>query len=344
MSAPLIKSGKNRVGNRPLFISIIIPVYNGADTIGECLRAVYRLNHTHYEVIVVDDHSSDNTLDITGEFPCQTISLPAHAGVSAARNRGASASQGEILFFLDSDILVEPDTLDRIAATLAVRPGISGLFCSYQKDTVPQNFTSVYKNFLHHYTHQTSNEQATTFCGGFGAIKREVFFKIGEFDESHHSMEDVDLGYRLYQSGYKIFLDKTIQLTHCKRYTLFSLMKSDVVNRAIPWTLIMLDRRIFRNDLNTKTSNTLSVPLAFLLLFDLPLLFFSVVALSLLPLLLLMFLFLNRHFFRFIYQEKGLIFTLRAIAMNWFSYLYSGGGLVLGILAFLKEKLRHGST
>ena len=321
------------------FISVIIPVYNGAATIGECLRSVFSSDYENCEVIVVDDYSSDSTLDIAGEFPCQTISLPAHAGTSAARNQGASTSRGEILFFLDSDIIAEPDTLSRIAAAFAARPTISALFCSYQKDTVPRNFISVYKNLLHHYTHQTSHERAATFCGGFGAIKREVFFQTGGFNENHYSLEDMDLGYRLHQSGHEIFLDKTIQLTHCKRYTLFSLVKSDVVNRAIPWTRLMLDKRIYRNDLNTKTSNALSVPVAFLLLLDLLLLFFSTAAIYPLPFLVLAFLILNRDFFCFIYREKGSIFTIRAIALNWFGYLYSGVGLMLGILAFLKEKL-----
>ena len=324
--------------NIPL-ISVIIPVYNGAATIGECLRSVFSSDYENCEVIVVDDYySSDRTLDIAGEYPCQAISLPAHAGTSAARNQGASTSRGEILFFLDSDILAEPDALSRIAATFAARPGISALFCSYQKDTVPQNFTSVYKNLLHHYTHQTSHERAATFCGGFGAIKREVFFQIGGFNENHYSLEDMDLGYRLHQSGHQIFLDKTIQLTHCKRYTLFSLVESDVVNRAVPWTRLMLDKGIDRNDLNTKTSNALSVPLAFLMLLALPFLFFFDETVYLFPLLLLPFLFLNRYFYRFIYREKGFFFFIRAVVLNWFSYLYSGVGLLLGILAFLRER------
>ena len=71
----------------------------------------------------------------------------------------------------------------------------------------------------------------------------------------------------------------------------------------------------------------------------LPLLFFFDAAIYLFPLLLLPFLFLNRNFYRFIYREKGLIFTIRAIAMNWFGYLYSGVGLMLGVFAFLREKL-----
>lgn len=319
-------------------ISVIIPVYDGAATIGECLLKVLGSDYENYEVIVVDDHSADRTLEIAGEFPCRTLSLPAHSGTSAARNRGASESRGEILFFLDSDILAEADTLSRIAAAFAVRPTISALFCSYQKDTVPQNFISVYKNLLHHYTHQTSSKQAVTFCGGFGAIKREVFFLIGGFNENHYSLEDMDLGYRLHQSGHEIFLAKTIQLTHCKCYTLSGLVESDVVNRAIPWTRLMLDKRIYRNDLNTKTSNVLSVPLAFLLLLALPLFFFDETV-YLFPLLLLPFLFLNRDFYRFIYREKGSFFLIRAIVMNWFGYLYSGVGLLLGILVFLRDKL-----
>lgn len=323
--------------DKNIFISVIIPVYNGEKTIGDCLRSVFNSDYKNFEVIVVDDCSTDHSLRVVNDFPCKVIRAEKNVGAAAARNEGAEASSGEILFFLDSDIIIERGTIEQIVKTFEDRPDVSGVFCSYQKNTIPSNFYSVYKNLFHHYTHQTSHEDAATFCSGFGAIKREVFFKFGGFDKNYRSLEDIEFGYRLYQSGYKIYLNKNIQLTHCKKYNLLSLIKSDVIKRAIPWTKIMLGKKIFRSDLNTKVNNVLSVPVSFLILFNLPMLYFFPKSFYLFVLLSGFFLLLNHDFYMFVLREKGISFTIKAILMNWFNYLYSGIGLIIGILSFLKE-------
>jgi len=301
------------------------------------LKSVFTSDYKNFEVVVVDDNSTDDSLNIVNLFPCKIIKTNENAGPAAARNKGAKASRGNILFFLDSDIIIEKTTLGQIVRTFESKPDIDALFCSYQKDTVPSNFYSQYKNLVHHYTHQNSQEDAATFCGGFGGIKRDIFFDFGGFNENYRSLEDMEFGYRLYQGGCKIFLNKGIRVTHCKKYTFFSLIKSDVMNRAVPWTKLMLDRRIFRSDLNVKTNNVLSVPVAFLILFNLPLVYFLPKSAFALLSLIGLFLLLNQKFFRFVLKERGAKFTIKAILMNWFSYLYSGVGLIIGLTGFTKE-------
>lgn len=320
-----------------LFVSIIIPVYNAEKTVGDCLKSVYTSTYADFEVVVVDDNSTDDSLNIVNQFPCKIIRMAENSGPASARNKGAEASRGEILFFLDSDIIIERNTLEQIVKSFRSKPNISALFCSYQKNTIPSNFYSQYKNFVHHYTHQNSLEDAATFCGGFGAIKREPFCKFGGFDENYRSLEDMEFGYRLYKAGCKIYLNKEIQVTHCKNYTFASLTKADVLNRAIPWTKLMLHNKLFRSDLNVKLNNVLSVPVAFLILFNIPLIYFLPKSAFVLLLLCGLFLILNQRFFRFVLKERGTRFTIKTILMNWFSYLYSGLSLLLGLLAFLKE-------
>lgn len=319
------------------FVSIIIPVYNAEKTVGDCLKSVYTSTYTDFEVVVVDDNSTDDSLNIVNQFPCKIIRMAENSGPASARNRGAEASRGEILFFLDSDIIIERNTLEQIVKSFRSKHNITALFCSYQKNTISSNFYSQYKNFVHHYTHQNSFEDAATFCGGFGAIKREPFFKFAGFDENYRSLEDMEFGYRLYKAGCKIYLNKEIQVTHCKNYTFVSLIKSDVLNRAIPWTKLMLHSKLFRSDLNVKLNNVLSVPLAFLILFNLPLIYFLPKSAFVFLLLCGLFLILNQRFFRFALKERGTGFTIKTILMNWFSYLYSGVGLVIGFFSFLKE-------
>lgn len=320
-----------------ILVSIIIPVYNGEHTLSECLNSVCQSEYPHLEMIVVDDHSTDDSLTLAHRFPCKVIARSHNAGAAAARNQGAKASHGEILFFLDADIVVEKNTIEQIVQTFHDRPDISALFCSYQKDTIPSNFCSQYKNLVHHYTHQTSCPEAATFCGGFGAIKREVFLHFGGFDERYRSLEDIELGYRLHQAGHKIYLNREIQVTHGKRYSLIQLIQSDLFRRAIPWTKIMLQKRIFRNDLNTKVNNVLSVPVAFVVLLLIPLAVLHLVSLYAVLVLAAVFVALNLSFYRFVFGERGVVFTVRAVLMNWLGYLYSGVGLVLGIAAFVRE-------
>jgi glycosyltransferase involved in cell wall biosynthesis len=321
-------------------ISVIIPVYNARATLARCLRAVFDSNFNAFEVILVDDCSTDGSLDEVDGFPCRTIRLERNLGAGGARNRGVELATGEILFFLDADVLAENETLRQVVESFDARPEIAALFGSYQKNTVPGNFTSDYKNLLHHYTHQNSREEAATFCGGFGAIRREVFAEYGGFDEQHRSLEDIELGYRLHLGGCRIYLNKALQLTHCKKYTLRTLIASDLFCRAIPWTRLMLTNGIFRSDMNTQSHNVLSVIAAYLMLSLVPLLWILPIAGgSVFLALAAWFLWLNRKFFRFIFQERGVFFTARTVALNWFGYLYSGCGLVIGVALFVRDWL-----
>lgn len=322
-------------------ISVIIPVYNGEETVDACLSSVRDSVFQDFEIILVDDGSTDRTLEIAGSYNCQILHQDQNLGAAHARNMGAKIASGEILFFLDADIRVEKDTLSKIMQSFQNQPDISALFCSYQIDTPADSFYSKYKNLLHHYTHQTSNEDAATFCGGFGAIKKEVFQHFGGFRETCQYLEDIELGYRLHQSGYKILLNKNIQLTHLKQYSLFSLIKSDVLGRAKPWTEIMLEKKIVKNDLNTRVENAISLVVAFLLLAVLPVLFLKSFGWLLFCILAILFLLLNQGFFTLILKEKGFIFLVKSILLNWFGYIYSGFGLVLGLLAQISKCLRR---
>jgi len=319
---------------KPL-ISVIIPVFNGAQTIESCLHSVFQSDCSNFEVIVVDDGSTDDTLTRILDFNCKIVSLRKNRGPAKARNQGAEDAKSDILFFLDADITIERNTLTSIILTFQERKETSALFCSYQKNTPVENFISKHKNILHHYTHQISREEAVTFCGGFGAIRRKVFFSLGGFNPNIKTLEDIELGYRLHQAGHNILLNKDIQLTHHKQYSIKDLIQSDVLGRAIPWTKLMLKKRIFRNDLNTRLENILSVPVSYLILAPCFISFFWAKGLFFLSSLILLFFILNSRFLAFVFLEKNGWFTIRSAGLLWLGYLYSGIGFLLGIFSFL---------
>ena len=253
-------------GIRQPAISVVIPVRDGAGTLHACLESVYRSAFSDFELVVVDDGSVDGTAAIAKSFPCTLLRLPKSSGPATARNTGAGESHGSILFFLDADILIRPETLGMIARAFSERADVDALFGSYTKECGSNGFFSCYKNLVHHHAHQTSSREAVTFCGGFGAMRREVFFSLGGFDPLWRFLEDIEFGHRLHLRGHRILLYKELQMTHCKGYTLRSLVRSDLIGRAIPWTRLILENRVVRGDLNLQWHNLLSVPLSYLIL------------------------------------------------------------------------------
>src|SRR3990167_3570565 len=101
-------------------VSVIIPNRNGATTIGKCLAAAQKSDHGNFEIIVVDDASSDNSIEAIERYPCKLVRLGRRGGAALARNAGASHSRGRILFFTDADCLLQPDTLALATGALAL--------------------------------------------------------------------------------------------------------------------------------------------------------------------------------------------------------------------------------
>jgi glycosyltransferase involved in cell wall biosynthesis len=324
---------------RQPLLSVIVPVYNGAAALQQCLERVFSSDFSDLEVIVVLDGCTDSSAKIASSYPCKVISLPENRGPGLARNAGVKRSSGQILYFLDADVLVGPDVFPRLVEAFAAHPEYGAIFGSFEKDTGRENFVSAYKNLLHHYTHQHSNEEALTFCSGLGAVRRDAFVKIGGFDPKWWFMEDIDLGYRLHQAGYRIWLNKDLFSVHLKRHSLASLVRSDVLGRAIPWTRLMLETRLFRNDLNTRFHNVASVPVSVLLMAAL--LRRDLWLPMALPLAAI-FLFLNRGFLTFLVRERGVWFAIRSAGMCWLGYLYSAVGAAAGALAYLRDRVRPG--
>jgi GT2 family glycosyltransferase len=314
-------------------LAVIIPVYNGSSTIGQCLAALGASTFRNFEAIVVDDGSSDASAAIAERFPVRLVRLARNSGPGAARNAGVAVSSAPLLFFLDADIIVPPSFLAKVVDRIQAHPEFSGLFCSYGRATLPENTASRHKNLVHYWTHQNALVEAVTFCGGFGLLRREAFLAVAGFDSQQRFLEDVDLGYRLHLAGYRIFLAKDLQVTHAKVYTLGSFLRSDLFGRAAPWTRLMLKYRIFRNDLNTRTDNVLSVQVACLL----PLSVVLDPCLRLTGGLALLFVWLNRSFLRVGAREYGFHFAVRSAFLCWLSYVASAAGLCLGAGAWLRE-------
>jgi GT2 family glycosyltransferase len=248
-------------------VSVIVPARNAARDLRKCLERLQASQNCRFEIIVIDDASTDETPHVALEFGVRLLQTEQRKGPAIARNRGATAARGEILVFIDADVLVYPDTLQRLIRTLH-EADCAAVFGSYDTQPSATNLVSQYKNLVHHHVHQHARREATTFWSGCGAIRRAVFAELGGFAESYSRpcIEDIELGLRLRRPGYRIVLDKQIQVTHTKRWTVWSLIRTDVFDRGIPWTRLILQQRDMPNDLNLKMSQRISAVLVFMML------------------------------------------------------------------------------
>ncbi|MGE5659204.1 MAG: glycosyltransferase family 2 protein [Actinomycetota bacterium] len=328
--------------NPELTISVIIPVHNGGPSFHTCLSKLTEAVPKPSEIIVVADGDSDGSWRLATKFGAKVIRIPESGGPARARNLGARAAQGNILFFVDADVAVCPEAIAYVANIFQRAPHLAALIGSYDDTPGAPNFLSQYRNLLHHYVHQTGREEASTFWGACGAIRREIFLAIGGFDENYRypSIEDIELGYRLKEAGYKIRLCKNLQVKHLKRWEAISMLKADFFYRALPWTeLILRDRRRrLTNDLNLDIKSRISAILAYGVLFALLAAWWWLGWLILGSLMALLLIGLNAPLYRFFQQKKGIVFALRVIPWHWLYYLYSALAFAIGTARHLSDR------
>ena len=203
-------------------VSVVVPATNRPPTLDRCTAAVLGGTRRPDELIVVDD---------------------AGLSASAARNAGARRATGDVVLFVDADVEVHPDAVDRIRAAFAADPSPTAVFGSYDDRPDHPGTVSAFRNLLHHHVHHRGAGRAETFWTGLGAVRRETFLALGGFDEERYpnpSIEDIELGDRLRAAGADVRLDPRIQGKHLKVWTLRTMLWTDVVHRAVPWVALQL--------------------------------------------------------------------------------------------------------
>ncbi len=255
-------------GAAPL-LSVIVPAYQAALLIPDTLGALVAsdLPRRDWELIVVDDASSDDTSTVAAKYSDRVLTLSGSpSGPGAARNAGADLAQADWLVFIDADVRVHRDTLRLILESSARNPDAVAIFGAYDDQPRANGVVSQYRNLLHRYVHLRGAGDAETFWAGCGAVRRMSFAAVGGFDTVRFQkpqIEDIDLGYRLRDNGGRIVLDPAIQGTHLKRWTLLQMLRTDIRDRGIPWMLLMLERRgRNRTSLNTGAAEQMKVLLA----------------------------------------------------------------------------------
>ncbi len=321
-------------------LSVIVPMYNAASMIRRCLEPLLGMldRGEIKEIIVVNDGSTDQSAEVVASIPrVQLIRTPAQSGPGAARNLGAELASGSHLWFVDSDVIVTPESA-RVIRSALCETGAGAVFGCYDDHPAALNFLSQYKNLVHRYYHARGKEDASTFWAGCGAVERGLFRELGGFDAQRYrypSIEDIELGYRIVDAGRRIVLRSDLQGKHLKEWRLRNLLHTEVFRRAIPWSDLMLERKHLTNDLNVGTGERVRAALSLAWLLAILAWLVGLAPGWVAPAGLLACLAANLDLIRFFATRRGALFAERAFLYHQFYYVYSSAAFVYSTLPHL---------
>jgi len=331
-------------------LSLVMPTLDWGATFRLCLEQALACLQEGDEALVVLDGDAAPAPPWLEALPVRLLSTGRRSGPAAARNLGAQQAAHPILMFVDADVALHADALARIRTHFAADPQLAAVFGSYDDHPAAPGLVSQFRNLLHHHTHSRHGGEASTFWAGCGAVRRQPFLALGGFDAAAYgvpSIEDIEFGLRLSDGGARIRLDPAIQATHHKRWTLGSMVRTDILQRALPWSRLLLHRRQPSTRLNldgaARLSSVLSLTMAVLL---------AAMALGpgpgptaalglTLGLVLLLSGLINRRFYGLCWRRGGPALALAAVGLHNLYFLYS---LVCFLLVMAQQAAQEGPS
>lgn len=315
-----------------------------AATIGPCLEAAFSSDYKNFEVIVVDDHSDDNSLEIIKKFPCKLICLESRSGTSKARNTGAKSSSGDFIFFTDADCLLERDTLSIINKTLASTAPDVLIGGTYTRMPFDRTFFSIFQSVFVNYS-ETKNAQSPDYLAAHAMIvEADTFRKSGGFPEEFLPIiEDIEFTHRLKKAGHELLINPDIQVRHIFN---FSLLKSlrNAVRKTTYWNIYSLrNKDVFRDSGSASVelkTNVVSYCLNVIFI-TLCLLSGNNVFLYPVPVIFMINTFICRRQLRAFYETGGMLFGLAAFI--YYTMVYPvpiAIGTLKGLVKYLVNSTR----
>jgi glycosyltransferase involved in cell wall biosynthesis len=326
-------------------LSIVVPFHRNLEHLDKCLSALRAAalglaqGISVRETIVVADGASEDSTAIALANGAMVLAVDGPSGPAVARNRGAAVASGDVLVFVDSDVVVSRGALGKLARTLVSDPNVAAVFGAYDEHPADGGFMSQGKNLAHSFTHQRSPGEARTFWAGLGAVRAHVFAQVGGFDErlTRPSVEDIDLGYRIRAAGGRIQLDSTIQGQHLKRWTFGTALVSDIRDRGIPWTQLLHRYGGLHDYLNVTISYRVCVVVAYGLTAALLLSLRWPVLLKAIPFGVVALWLLDRPYYQFFASRRGVGYAVAWFPVHVLHHLCNGVSFFIGTVLYASK-------
>ncbi|GIH94179.1 glycosyltransferase family 2 protein [Planobispora siamensis] len=324
-------------------VSLIIPCYNAARTLRLCLESALAQTRPPDEIVVVDDASTDDSARIARELGCRVVSLPDNRGVSAARNAGVDGTDGDVVFFLDSDVALRPDAVANALEILDRDPGCGCVHGVYDTEPLIDDGPVERYRILHavHWRRRHLGEvNGVVFA--LAAIRREALLAAGRLDESLRDSEDVEYGSRL-SARCRIVLTDKVMGRHDDGSRLLPIL-AEQWRRAlplIPLLVVAASRDGGKPEHANRPAGILACALA---LAGLPLGLAHPALLAVPAAMVLWFVLADPPLLRFVHRERGAAFTAYFMAVHLAVHVALVAGLAAGCLrvpAVLLDRTRR---
>lgn len=330
-----------------MFISIIIPSYGREHLLNKCIERLRESACGDYEIIVVDDYF----------MPPFTIKDPNvkmvfsnnRIGPAGARNLGASKARGDILLFIDSDVILSNNAYRQILEAFEASD-FDAVYGIYSLDFPYTDFCSNYKNLYWNFNQMHSEPKSYNVCTAIFSIKKDVFDEIGGFNSESLVGEDREIGIKLKEKNKKIFLNKRILGIHYKKLNFLQLLEYPLKN-SVALTLLSLSLKIKRwhspKSPQRKSALIEKKQMASILVSP-TIVFLGLIAFSTSnPIFLLFFVFalgiflcLIANFLKYSYKHFGLRFSFSVFCVYLLENFVVFIGICLGIFRFFVFKRR----
>jgi glycosyltransferase involved in cell wall biosynthesis len=207
-------------------VSVIVPAFNEEDRIASCLESILQSHYANLEIIVVDDNSTDRTVELASRYPVKVIRRPSRGEKCVARNDGIKAAQAEIVAFVDADCTVNSDWLTILISNFTDKriAGVGGIVLTHSSGLIAK-----YRSFIQRETYCDSNEPVETHClpGGNSCYRTEILRDVGGFDPAFFRHEYLELGLRLRRKGFLLVGDPRAIVWHGHEDRLSRWLKGD---------------------------------------------------------------------------------------------------------------------
>jgi glycosyltransferase involved in cell wall biosynthesis len=198
-------------------LTIIVPVYNGVLTMYDLLKSLFDCDHIDFDIIIVDDGSTDETCGIISKYNVRSIKLDKNYGISHARNIGIELAQTEYVAFVDADCIVQKNWLDIILFEFKKLREKDKNIAAMSGRVLPfrENFIDYIAAYVEHWEYQGGHiEERVKLSTSNCICDKKAIFSVGKFDESLVVDEDRELALKMISNGYKVFYNPNVFVKH----------------------------------------------------------------------------------------------------------------------------------